>query len=85
MFNSDIISAQTQNIIEETCKNAGLSLRSDMEFIVMEAVRDAYKSGYEDGRADGYKTGINDARINPMHCNSKMMNTMPYSLQIFTI
>jgi hypothetical protein len=86
MFNSDIISTQTQNIIEETCKNAGLSIRSDMEFIVMEAVRDAYKRGYDDGRADGYKAGVNDTRINPMHSNPKStMNTLPLSLQIFNI
>jgi flagellar biosynthesis/type III secretory pathway protein FliH len=93
MFNGDIISAQTQNIIEETCKNAGLSIRSDMEFIVMEAVRDAYKHGYDDGRADGYeegksdgfKEGVNDSRINPMNYDSDMIHAIPSSIQLFNI
>lgn len=50
MYNSDILTAQTQGELEKVCKNAQLSIRSDMEHMVMTAVREAYDKGVEDGK-----------------------------------
>ena len=49
MYRDDILTSKTQNELEEICKNAQLSMRSDMEYMIMTAVREAYKKGYNDG------------------------------------
>ena len=53
MYNSDILTAQTQDELEKVCMSAQLSMRADMEHMVMTAVRDAYEKGYNDGARFG--------------------------------
>lgn len=50
MYRDDILTSKTQNELEEVCKNAELSMRSDMEYMIMTAVREAYNKGLEDGK-----------------------------------
>lgn len=52
MYNSDILTAQTQDELEKVCMSAQLSMRADMEHMVMTAVREAYEKGYKDGKKD---------------------------------
>lgn len=53
MYRDDILTSKTQNELEEVCKNAQLSMRSDMEYMTMVAVREAYQKGYNDGARFG--------------------------------
>lgn len=59
MFNDDILSVSTQEELEKVCKSAQLSMRADMEYMVMNAVREAYNSGKNAGWKKGYDDGYN--------------------------
>ena len=49
MFRDDILEETTQAELEKVCRDAQLSIRSDMEYMVMKAVKEAYDRGFEDG------------------------------------